>query len=191
MTVTAAEHFTVVSQSGSSSYFTWDDTSRLVSSTLNSDDFSAANALWSDNPTASSSTKTLHLSVPDFIGDITDGAKFLSLKVTFQSRYDGVVNTLSEFGYLTGGTLFNMGSVSHGFGNYTTRALDGDAAYWGISGTSQEIFTDFKSGALKFNYRSNSGPYVNTTDHYIKNIRATLTYAQPDTKRASILITLP
>lgn len=128
------------------------------------------------------------MSVPNWIEDIPNGSEFESLKVTLSSRYDGTVGPYAEIGYLTGGDTIAIGNATNG--SHNSRVLDGDASYWGISGTARAIFNDLKSGAIKFNYKVDAASDGNS-NHYIKILRTVMTYKLPDTKRASILITLP
>ena len=183
MTVSAAEHFTIVSQSGSSGEATWVNTSNLITS-------GTSEAIATGTPHANGGSKTLHLSVPNWISGIVDGCEFTSLKITFESKFQEGFRggPFAETASLTGGSALYVADAFEGW--YRDRELDGDAAFWGLTGTNREIFTDLKSGAIKFNYLS-EGSFFGDTDNYIKTIRATLTYVLPDTKRASILVTLP
>lgn len=154
-TTSSAEKFTIVSSSGS-----WTDISNLL--------YGASGEASGDG--------FLYLSVPNFITSLDDGSEFVSLKVEWEEK------TAAPYrqAFLTGGTQFTEYLTPAA---YASASLDGDAAYWGISGTPHEIFDGLKSGALKFTVRT----FGTSGALYVKEVKATLTYKAADTSRASIL----
>ena len=174
MTVSAAEKFTVISSSGQAS---WGSLSNL--------EYGSSGAATSTTTGYLPNTGNLLCAIPNFMTALNVGSEFESVKVTFSDRMD---SSYPGQGYcwLTGGTEISTGSVAS---SYTARTQDGDAAYWGIAGTPQAIFSGLKDGSIKFGFRSTGGLFAGTI--YVKEVEATLTYKLADTKRASILVTLP
>lgn len=131
-------------------------------------------------------TGTILLATPGFMTSLDDGSEFVSLKVTFEDKMASSYGATGKC-RLTGGTWLTAGSIGT---SYTSRTQDGDESYWGISGTPQEIFSGLKDGSIKFEFKAEGGLYA-TGNIYLKDVEATLTYKLADTKRASILVTMP
>jgi len=179
MTVSAAERPTSVSQSGAGG--SWSPLSNLEYGS--SGDVSATQkAVY-----LSWKWQTVACAIPNFIQSVDVGSQFVSLKITLNEECDGTPRPSSK-GWLTGGSVIDSGTIPSTGPRVTT--LDGDASYWGLSGTPQEIFTGLKDGSIAFNYNPTS-PYSGTTTVTISDIKFTLTYLLADTKRASLIACLP
>ena len=166
-TTTSAEKFTDVGTVGS-----WTGASNLL-------DGSSGEA-YGDVPSGGGTVR-VNLSEPDFIAAIPDGSQFISLKVDWEAKLALATASKTQKARLTGGTEFSSTLSS----SYQSFSLDGNAAYWGLSGSAGEIFADLKDGSISF-----SASYTGITgdDFYVREVYATLTYSTPDTKRASLLI---
>ena len=177
VTTTAAGSFTVNSQAGSSNSASWVGQFALTATTT---------------IFVSGGTKDLILSVPSIMVDLPYGSEFESMKVEFKTQYTGTTGSYAETAWLTyvdhrDGTLFDLGYVSNG--SETTHTLDGNKAYWGIRGTSSQLFRDLKDGKIKFNYMA--GGAGSGVTYSIGDIDVTLTYRPADQQRASFIVTLP
>jgi hypothetical protein len=179
MTVSAAERPTDVGQSGSGG--SWSTLSNLeygnsgdVSGTMT---YTYLDYEW----------KTVECSIPNFITDLDVGTQFVSLKMTWNEECDGTPRPDSK-AWLTGGSVINSGTIPSTGPRVTT--LDGDASYWGLSGTPQDIFEGLKDGSIAFNYEPDTGVAGSTTVT-ISDIKFTLTYLLADTKRAALIACLP
>lgn len=126
-------------------------------------------------------TVRIILGIPNGIAAIPDGSEFISLKVDWEAKLALATSATTQKAYLTGGNEFNSTLTA----SYQNFSLDGDAAYWGLSGTNSEIFAGLKDGSIDF-YGSYQG--ITGDDYYVREVYATLTYVTPDTKRASLLI---
>lgn len=171
MTVSAQEKFTQSAQSGSGQ--SWVGVSNLEYG--NSGEASCTYSIAGFYP------KTIRLTIPNFITSMPNGSEFVSLKITFQKKSTSTL--WSWTAKLTGGTQFS-GSMPT---SYSTTTLDGDASYWGLSGTSAEIFSDLKDGTIGLELDT-SNTNISAT-HYYQSVTAQLTYIEPDTKRAALLTT--
>lgn len=130
----------------------------------------------------SKSSNTMYFSVPASIGSIEYGCVFQSMTVSMGAYYDGSGPDGKMYCKLTGGDLYTVPITN----SYTGYSLSGDADYWGLSDSPAEIFRKIKDGTIKFEIYMNGA-----TTGYFAIPTVTLTYALPDTKRASIICTLP
>ena len=174
MTVSAAEKFTSISYSGRA----WTDYNNLV--------YGGSGEAYGSTTGVYDTTGTVKCAIPNFITSLATGTEFESLKITFS------VKQSTPYG-ADGYAKLTTGSQGYTFPlttSYVGQTLDGDAAYWGLSGTPQAIFSGLKDGSIKFEYYAVGDLYA-VGSMYLKEVIATLTYKLADTKRASILIALP
>lgn len=171
MPSTSAEYFQAHTASGSGA--SWSSLSNLASSS--GEAFATFTAYKRD-------TDTINCTDATAINAISEGSQFVSCTVSYQYKKALGSGTLRARAKLTGGTLYTTSSVVDTM--WHTVNLSGDSAYWGLTGTPQQILTGLQDGSIKFElYLTGTGSFPVR----VEDITITLTYAEADTKKGAIL----
>lgn len=181
MTTTAYDYITLATQVGSASYRSW-TISNMTTSTTN-------NATVSTNTSTSNNkyTRTLQLSIPNFMSGLGTGAEFNSINVKFKAYVDKVFSTTYEFRVKQSGVTkdtIDVNSLSTAYQTYNS-----DTEGWNFSGTPQEILSDLAAGNIYFQFLGHN--LSQTVNYTVEDFQIQLDYSLNDMKRQAIFAVIP
>lgn len=178
-TTTSYDNVTDVSQTGS--YNRWSDIGTL--------DDDTSGAAYVESSGTFSQMATLYLKIPEFMASITPGSEFVSLSVRFKA-YVSTTYAGDYFRfrcYQNNSQVYNLDVDST---STTTITVSGNAAFWGFSGSVQDIIDDLTDGSIDWRFEGQA-PTGSFQRRDVKNFAVQLTYSEPDTKRVSLIQTIP
>jgi hypothetical protein len=181
MATTAYSYFTNVTQSGAS-FINWSGIDTLTTS-INGKASSGGNVGISPTDSLVINTHT-----PEYMPTIQPGSELSNMGVKFKAYNsdgggEGVFsvrqNSIETYSVtLTDETNENL------------REFTGPPSFWGLSGSAATIMEQIRTGAITFHYYF-SVPSNNSFSLRYEELQVQLTFVQPDTTRASILVTMP
>ncbi len=114
--------------------------------------------------------------------DIPAGSEFVSMSVRFRGFVDATHPTdYFRFQARQNGTTTRTDDIDST--SSSLRDFDGDASYWGFTGTAQDIIDDLADGSIKWRFET-KGVAGTATRRDVRDFQVQLTYAEPATEGA-------
>lgn len=177
MTTTSYDDVTTATQTGSDPN-QWQNISTLASST--------SGAAYIESNGTFTGMRTLYLEIPDFMSSIPAGSEFVEMSVRFKGYVDAThAGDYFRFQTRQGGSTVRTDDIDST--STATRTFSGDASYWGFTGSGQDIMDNLADGTIKWRFETR-GVAATATRRDVKNFQVQLTYAEPDTKAALIMV---